>query len=414
MVDIETGIVVDLLESRDSEKVTEWLKTYPNIEVVSRDGSQAYASAIAKAFPNAIQVSDRFHILKNLTEAVVLHFNKLFKGRIVIPMTPETTAIKRTILEKPTMYDKVLLVKKLYKTGKTKTEIQSITGFRPETIKKYLLMRDEEIRNIKETVRGRQHNEAVEKVRKKMEWVKKLYEEGNSIYDICKITGYVSKTVKKYLDPNSTPVNGCYGKRLKGLLYDYRDEVIELRSKGMKYKEITNIIRKKGYTGTVDALRVFMSKEKRIQNDLKNKQSLNEIELVERKWLIKLLFKPLCDVKGITENQFNAIIKQYPQAGTLYDIVRTFKEIMFSKDSDSLFSWMEDAESLNIAEIKSFVNGLKNDFFAVKNAIELDYNNGLAEGSVNKLKVIKRIMYGRNNFDLLRNKILLLENRKIN
>ena len=48
----------------------------------------------------------------------------------------------------------------------------------------------------------------------------------------------------------------------------------------------------------------------------------------------------------------------------------------------------------------------------MKNAISLDYNNGLAEGSVNKIKVIKRIMYGRCNFETLRNKVINLENLK--
>ena len=52
---------------------------------------------------------------------------------------------------------------------------------------------------------------------------------------------------------------------------------------------------------------------------------------------------------------------------------------------------------------------------AVKNAIQFEFNNGLAEGSVNKLKVVKRIMYGRNSFDLLKSKLLRLElKRKIN
>ena len=64
---------------------------------------------------------------------------------------------------------------------------------------------------------------------------------------------------------------------------------------------------------------------------------------------------------------------------------------------------------LGIPEINSFINGIKRDFEAVKNGIALRYNNGLAEGSINKLKVIKRIMYGRSNYPLLRNKILLKE-----
>ena len=68
-----------------------------------------------------------------------------------------------------------------------------------------------------------------------------------------------------------------------------------------------------------------------------------------------------------------------------------------------------------IEAIQSFVNGIRQDLAAVKKAIELDYNNGLAEGSVNKIKVIKRIMYGRNSFQLLKGKVLRLElKRRIN
>ena len=68
-----------------------------------------------------------------------------------------------------------------------------------------------------------------------------------------------------------------------------------------------------------------------------------------------------------------------------------------------------------IDELSSFTNGVRRDIAAVKNAILLDYHNGLAEGSVNKLKVVKRIMYGRNSFEMLKGKLLRLElNRKIN
>jgi len=75
---------------------------------------------------------------------------------------------------------------------------------------------------------------------------------------------------------------------------------------------------------------------------------------------------------------------------------------------------MIQAEKLDITEISSYVSGLKNDLSAVRNAIMLKFSNGLAEGSVNKLKVIKRIMYGRNSFELLKSKMLRLELQKIN
>jgi len=58
------------------------------------------------------------------------------------------------------------------------------------------------------------------------------------------------------------------------------------------------------------------------------------------------------------------------------------------------------------------VNGLKRDIQSVRNTIIYEYNNGLTEGSVNKLKVIKRIMYGRNKFEMLRQKVLFLEKNR--
>ena len=66
-------------------------------------------------------------------------------------------------------------------------------------------------------------------------------------------------------------------------------------------------------------------------------------------------------------------------------------------------------EKFNIPELQTYVNGIRQDIVAVKNGIAMQYNNGLAEGSVNKLKVIKRIMYGRNSFELLKAKVLLHE-----
>jgi len=68
MVDLISGDIVDMIESREKDDVAAWLLQYPNIAVVSRDGSHTYAQAITKALPKVIQVSDRFHILKNLNE----------------------------------------------------------------------------------------------------------------------------------------------------------------------------------------------------------------------------------------------------------------------------------------------------------------------------------------------------------
>lgn len=67
-------------------------------------------------------------------------------------------------------------------------------------------------------------------------------------------------------------------------------------------------------------------------------------------------------------------------------------------------------KALNIPKLNSFERGIERDITAVTNAINVKYNNGLQDGTVNKIKFIKRIMYGRCKFDTLRNKILIAEN----
>lgn len=80
---------------------------------------------------------------------------------------------------------------------------------------------------------------------------------------------------------------------------------------------------------------------------------------------------------------------------------------MFSKKPEKLEKWIQETKKQKIPEIDNFLNGIERDIKAVKNGIKYDYNNGLAEGSVNKIKVVKRIMYERCSFDLLKQKVLL-------
>ena len=99
MVNLETHRIVDLIDSRETKKVEEWLKTYPNLKVISRDGAQTYASAVRNAHPNAVQISDRFHLIKNLSDAVEKYLYRLFPSRLVIPVSkvnPEMEALYDT------------------------------------------------------------------------------------------------------------------------------------------------------------------------------------------------------------------------------------------------------------------------------------------------------------------------------
>ena len=65
---METRKIIDILNSRDVEEVTAWLKKFPNIKIFNRDESYNYARAISQAHPEVQQISDYFHLVKNLSE----------------------------------------------------------------------------------------------------------------------------------------------------------------------------------------------------------------------------------------------------------------------------------------------------------------------------------------------------------
>lgn len=184
--------------------------------------------------------------------------------------------------------------------------------------------------------------------------------------------------------------------------------------KGFTLKRIADNIREKGYSGSASAIRMYTTRKRRLIKQAV--QSVNsKVEIVERQHLIKLLYKPLEKVKEISSEQLKVVIEKNPILSEIYDIVKSFKEILFAKVPDKLDAWIEKAKQLNLSEVNSFIKGVLCDIEGVKNSIIYDYSNGLAEGSVNKIKVIKRIMYGRCKFETLRKKVLKLEKlRKFN
>lgn len=124
------------------------------------------------------------------------------------------------------------------------------------------------------------------------------------------------------------------------------------------------------------------------------------------------MYTPSNNIKELSDGLLDKIYTLYPFFKNTINLLIIFKEILKQKNVTKLDKWILEAKKFNNSYINSFINGLPRDIDAVKNSIIYEYNNGLAEGSVNKLKVIKRIMYGRNKFELLRNKIIYLENSK--
>lgn len=413
MVDLETHRIIDILSSRDTNDVQEWLATYPNVCVVSRDGSAAYASAVTNSHPDALQISDRFHLLKGLSEAISKYIIREFPSRVEIPATTEISPEMKALYDTSNRSQRIKFAQQKRKDGLTIGEIALLLHSSPTTIRKYLEIPENKIPEDRKIARERQHQLAIEQKQKEVDEARELFNQGFSIEKIGVMMHHTANTIKAYLNPNYSVVNGHYGARIPGKLAPYENEVIQLRSQGKTYQEIHKIISNKGYTGTVARLRMFMQKERA---QAKNSQALNTIvnkEFIQRKSLCQLIYHSIEEVYTLNDKQYTAVLEKYPILGQLYELIKEFYNIVFSKKADSLDGWIDKARNYDdIPELQSFIAGTCKDIDAVKNGITHQYNNGLAEGSVNKIKLIKRTMYGRNSFELLKAKILLNEKKR--
>ena len=326
MVDVPSGVIIDILNSRESKDVSEWLKSYPNIKYVSRDGSHTYGSAVSAAHPDAVQISDRFHLIKNISEAAIMYIQRIIKGRVEIPVTSETAAQKAVVLNKASLHERYVISKKLYHQGKTISEISSILKISEKTVSKYINTKEEDIPPEKTHSRKKELDVSARKRAERAEIARNLRSTGMGIRRISRETGYSTTAVRNYLSEDFDPVNGQYGLKRSGKLTPYIDDVLIMLGDGMTYEEAAEKIRKKGYTGTVGAIRNHVNKERRITKDL---QTSILTELIDKKWLKKLIFKEISEIKGITQEQLNAVILKYPQLNDIYEITSEFKNVIF-------------------------------------------------------------------------------------
>ena len=426
MIDIDTHAIIDMIASREKKEVVEWLKSYTNLQVVSRDGSITYHNAISEAHPEAIQVSDRFHLYKNLTNYAMEYLKKQLKIVVqVVADAPEIKSTKRELnqanenrkLTLEQKYEKILLLQ--VAGNKSQTQICNALNMDVRSYKKLISSTDIERQKMFTTIVATHHEERVGNKIKLVNEIRKYKSQGLSKRAISRETGLSTVTITKYLDENFNPISVAYGKKKASILTPYYNEIDALLSQGMMGSKIENTIRNKGYEGSSSTVRHYMSGWKKkfksniIANDNCNPGQVN-IPL-KRKDIFKTLFKPISKIKNIDASLFTMFCTQYPCFKTVWDLINSFRDMVKGKNSGILKEWIDQVRQTKIRELGSFVNGIERDYDAVINAIDLQYSNGLAEGSVNKIKVIKRVMYGRCNFDTLRSKIIQLEKmRQIN
>ena len=222
------------------------------------------------------------------------------------------------------------------------------------------------------------------------------------------------KKIRRYATGDAH--NMCrFGKSGGGYLLDkYRTEIIELLNQNLLkteiYKELTTL----GYTGKLTALKVYCQKlinELQIQYTPKKNtigvavtpNQKPDVHYVTRQNIFKHLWS---GEKLEEETDIDYLFEKHPSLKELKLCINNFREI-FNYKNPKLLDWFIAIYSQSsIKPVASFANGLLTDIDAVNNSVISSLSNGFVEGINNKVKLIKRIMYGRAKIDLLSAKVV--------
>ena len=334
---------VEVINSREKDEVVKTLKLFTKIKTITRDFSQTCKNAINEALPKAIQIVDRFHILKNLTDDL-------------------NDYLKRNIADRTKMIDQ---------EGKIGIEEEIILNRRQRSKK-----------------------ESAERKWKVIQEAQKLYKKGMNITNIAKKLKISRQTVYNYLEQKQPLERSTHS-----ILDPYVPMIKSLILEGKKVYEIYDKIKANGYKGKTS---LFTSRLRGIRQETRM-----NIKYLKRSKIKQLLFRNIEEIKDEnTRADLEEYLETNHELNNIVNMLRRFKEIIFSKKARRLNKWIKDAKKINVKQLNSFITLIESDIDAVKNAIKYDYSNGLTEGFNNKTKVIKRVMYGRCSFDLLRLKIL--------
>ncbi|MBV9230996.1 MAG: ISL3 family transposase [Chloroflexi bacterium] len=374
LVDLQRHRIVEVLPDREAETVETWLAAHPSVDVIARDRAGAYAQGARKGAPQAQQVTDRFHLLLNLREAL----KRLFE-------------CKHEVLQKEANQQQGFLKSSASLDGPAEA-LSNCAPLTPTDLQ-------QQARRARRLSR--------------YEEVMRLHEQGASQVTIAALVGLNRDTVRRYLDVGSFPEITRPGKRSR--LDPYKDYLQQRWAEGERnVKHLLVELRERGYrqgeTIVYDYLRTLRKPPEGMDVSVVQKKSAvrsaaqTALSAREAAWLF------VCNPQKLRIPQarrLDYLRVTDEELGLAYQLAQDFRMMVTKRQVTVLGRWLEEAKTSGIKELQSLAAGIYRDFDAVRAALATEYSNGQTEGKINKLKCIKRQMYGRANFDLLRQRMLL-------
>ncbi len=375
LIDLERGTVIDLLPGRDGEELKNWLSANPQVEVITRDRWPAYIEAATLAAPQAKQVADRFHLLCNVREAIekVLsrHGDEI---RIASAAVNREEFSQDSAREAPVTSEEPTLEPRTEKDARREDKRR---------------LREDHFKEVKElTARG-------EPCRK-----------------IARLLGVDVKSVRRYRRLDRCP-NWNPGRLPPTRLDPYAPLIREWIGAGnRKSIDLFKLLKDKGFAGSYDATRRYLNRiigstgrpgprpaGAQHRNAVRSRQPAPS----PRKLSFRIMNpKP----KGRSAKILERIRTQNPKLAAALCLAEELLDMFRQKGSMTLAGWKSKVDDLGSADLKNLAASLIHDSKAVEAAISTTWSNGPVEGQVNRLKTIKRQMYGRAGMKLLKARVL--------
>lgn len=166
-------------------------------------------------------------------------------------------------------------------------------------------------------------------------------------------------------------------------------------------RDIFAAIKEAGYSGGVGIFNKYCGVIRK-----KNSKDSTELGRVVKRFISKNdIIKYIWSGKEIDENDRVKIYNKYPELSVLEECVKDFRNVFTQKTVGAIHTYIKKYSDCSVSNLKSFSNGLNRDLAAVEQAVS-PYSNGVAEGNNHRLKLIKRLMYGRAKLPLLRVKVI--------
>lgn len=355
LVDWGNHCIVDLLPDRDAESCAAWFKQHPGVKAVSRDRAGTYAEAARQGAPAAIHVADRFHILRNLGDML---------ERVVTRLSRQVATTLRG--------------------GPAAATVQGAAD--PPSLPPPP--------NDSRTRRLAQY-----------EQVHALLAAGLSLRAIAKHLGLSRDKVTHFALAPTFPERR-QGTRRPSILDPYLDYIERRWQEGCHNgTQIFRELQAQGFTHPRPIVAQYIARRRQ-----RERAGLPPppppVTVPSSRQLRWYLLLPVERLTAEQQQIRERVLEGQPIIRLVTELVRSFASMARERQPDQLSAWLERLKQSQVPECVGVAIGIKRDLAAITAALSTQISNGPTEGYVNKLKVIKRQMYGRAGFLLLRQRVL--------